>query len=73
MKGYTARYLVANGDGKDGVYLSEDVLPLIEAATCVANAIEAGAAGFIKGTLMEKELRDALGLKPGELRDVPKK
>lgn len=42
------------------------------AACCVANAIECGAGGMIKGTLMEKELRDALGLMPGEFVPIPK-
>lgn len=39
---------------------------LYGAALAVANAINAGLGGHIAGTLMEKELRDALGLKPGE-------
>ena len=40
------------------------------AAACVANAIAAGAGACIKDTLMEKELRDALKLKPGEFVDI---
>lgn len=45
---------------------------LHEAACYVANAIATGAGGCIKGTLMEKELRDALWLKPGEMVDLPR-
>lgn len=42
------------------------------AACCVANAIECGVGGMIKGTLMEKEFRDAIGLKPGEMVPIPR-
>lgn len=41
------------------------------AASCVANMISIGAGGMIQGTLMEKEFRDALNLKPGKLVDIP--
>ncbi len=45
---------------------------LAREASGVANMIAIGAGAMIKGTLMEKEFRDALGLKPGELVDIPK-
>jgi hypothetical protein len=45
---------------------------LVEAAACVANAIHGGAGGFIKATLMERELRDALGLKDGQMVNIPR-
>jgi len=43
---------------------------LKHAAMCAANAIHAGTGGLIKGSLLERELRDALGLGPGEFADV---
>jgi hypothetical protein len=43
---------------------------LIEEAAIVANAIHAGVGGLIKGTMMESEFRDALGLREGELVNV---
>lgn len=45
---------------------------LRQASYAVANAIHAGAGGFIQDTLMEAEFRKALGLKKGELVGVPK-
>lgn len=45
---------------------------LVEAAAGVANAIHIGIGGMIKGTLMEQELRDALGLNDGMLVNIPK-
>lgn len=45
---------------------------LIEAAASVANAIHVGIGGMIKGTLMEQQLRDALGLDDGVLVNIPK-
>jgi len=46
---------------------------IIEAAASVANAIHVGAGGMIKGTMMEDELRKALGLSKGELVNIPKR
>lgn len=45
---------------------------LIEAAAVVANAIHVGAGAMIIGSLMEAELREALGLKRGELVNITK-
>lgn len=45
---------------------------LVDAAACIANALQAGLGSCIAGTLMEQDLRDALGLKPGELVNIPK-
>lgn len=42
------------------------------AAVAVANAIQIGAGGMIRGTAMEEDLRNALMLGEGELRNVPK-
>jgi len=42
------------------------------ASVAVANAIHAGIGGMIKGTDMERDLRDVLWLRDGEMRDVPK-
>jgi hypothetical protein len=52
--------------------LQADFRELLIAGYAVANAIHAGAGGMIKGTLMEKEFRDALALLPGELIDIKK-
>jgi hypothetical protein len=43
---------------------------LVEAAATVANAIQIGAGAMIVGSLMEADLRKALGLKKGELVNV---
>lgn len=45
---------------------------LIRAAASVANAIHVGTGCMIEGTMMEQELRDALGLNPGELVNIQK-
>ena len=45
---------------------------LIDVAAVIANAIHVGAAGMIRGSMMEEELRKALCLDPGELVNVPK-
>jgi hypothetical protein len=42
------------------------------AALAVANAIRLGIGGMIRGTAAEQDLRDALWLREGEIRDVPK-
>jgi hypothetical protein len=42
------------------------------AAIAVANAIQIGAGGMIRGTAIEEDLRNALMLGEGELRNVPK-
>ena len=42
------------------------------AALAVANAIRLGIGGMIRGTGAEQDLRDALWLREGEIRDVPK-
>lgn len=54
-------------DGKGG-----RIHELIQAAAGVANAIHAGVGGMIRGSLMEEDLRRALGLKSGELVNIPK-
>lgn len=54
------------------VWCKSDVYRLIEAAACVANAIQGGAGACIQGTLMEKDLRQALKLKQGEFVEIPK-
>lgn len=58
--------LRARIDGPSKVYT------LIEAAACIANALHAGAGGFISGTLMEQDLRDALGLSDDEMVNIPR-
>lgn len=58
--------LRARIDGPGKVYA------LIEAAACVANALHIGVGGFISGTLMEQELRDALCLGDEEMVNIPK-
>jgi hypothetical protein len=50
-----------------------NMVRLIEAAASVANAIHVGAGGMIQGTMMEDELRKALGLKKGQLVNIPKR
>lgn len=45
---------------------------LVDAAASVANALHVGLGSCIAGTLMEQCLRDALGLKDGELVNIPK-
>lgn len=50
-----------------------DMVRLVEAAASVANAIHVGAGGMIKGTMMEDELRKALGLEKGQLVNIPKR
>ena len=53
---------------RDGASLAR----LIEAAAGVANAIQVGTGALIRGTLMEREFREALGLNPGEMVNIPK-
>ena len=55
--------------GPDGnvTVLASDYDALRREALAVANAIHAGTAMMIRGTMMEDDLRKALGLKPGEL------
>lgn len=57
---------------EDNVHRYVTTRQLIAAAAGVANAIHAGLGGMIKGTLMEQGLRDALGLRPGDLVNIPK-
>jgi hypothetical protein len=45
---------------------------VVTRAAGVANAIHAGIGGMIKDTLMESDLRLALGLFAGELVNIPK-
>jgi hypothetical protein len=45
---------------------------LVAAAAGVANAIHIGAGEMIRGTMMEDDLRKALGLKPRQLVNIPK-
>lgn len=63
---------VALHDVQNHVYLLKKEADVVEAAAVVANAIHAGLGGMIKGTLMEQDLRDALGLKSRELVNIPK-
>lgn len=53
-------------------WFKSDVYRLIEAAACVANAIQAGTGACVQGTLMEKHLRDALCLEKGQYVEIPK-
>lgn len=54
------------------VLLRKQESEVIKAAASVANAIHVGVGGMIKGSLMEHELRAALGLKDGDLVNIPK-
>lgn len=48
------------------------IADLIKSAAGVANAIHVGIGGMIKGTMMEDDLRKALGLEHGQLVTIPK-
>ena len=48
------------------------IAELIKCAAGVANAIHAGIGGMIKGTMMEDDLRKALGLTTGQMVTIPK-
>lgn len=61
-------HVIGNGD----YVKAREYDALAEAAACVANAIHSGLGSMIKDTLMEQELRNVLGLKPGEYRNIPK-
>jgi hypothetical protein len=54
------------------ILMAESESEVIKAAATVANAIHAGLGACIKGTLMEQELRDALGLKAGDMINIPR-
>lgn len=54
------------------VLLRKQESEVIKAAASIANAIHAGLGACIKGTLMEQELRDALGLKAGDMINIPR-
>lgn len=58
-------------DVSNHVFLHKKEEALVEAAASVANAIANGAGDMIRFTLMEKELRDALGLKPHDTVLIP--
>jgi hypothetical protein len=68
-----AMTIVLDGPDKDRVagYLRE-LLALRLSAGAVANAIHAGSVSFIRGSLMEAELRAALHLKDGEMMKIPR-
>jgi hypothetical protein len=66
-------YLRARLEGFEFLLSDPGAKSLYWAGVAVANAIHAGLGAMIKGTDMERELRDVLWLRDGELRDVPKK
>jgi hypothetical protein len=54
------------------ILMAEGESEVIKAAASVANAIHAGLGACIKGTMMEDELRKALGLKNGDMVRIPR-
>lgn len=60
-------------DVSNHVFLQKKEEALVEAAASIANAIHIGVGGMIRGTMMEDELRKALGLVKGDLVNIPKR